>query len=76
MAGELALQHRLERDAVLGVVGEGDGAEGGVAAVGEDGADVEGVGAEAGFGGAVEVGDVGGDVVGEDGVGVFLAGGG
>lgn len=76
VSGKLLLQHFFERDAVFGLVGEGDGAEGAVAAGGDEGADGERVRAEAGFGGAVELGDVGVGVVGEDGGGVFLAGGG
>ena len=75
MARELLLQHLLERDAVFGLVGEGDGAEGAVAAVGDDGAHGELVGAEAAFGRAVQLADVGVDLVREHGRRVFLPGG-
>lgn len=76
VAGELGLEHFLEGEVVFGLVGVGDGADGAVAAGGEEGADGELVGAEAGLGGAVELGDVGLDLLRQDGRGVFLAGGG
>lgn len=76
MARELPLDDLLEREAEFRLVGEGDGAEVRGRAVGEDGADGEVVGAEAGFRSALEVGDVGVDGVREERGGVFLPGGG
>ena len=76
VAREFAFQHLLERDAVAGLVGLRDGADLAVGAGGEDRADGELVCAGAALGGAVDFGDVGVDVLGQDGRGVFLAGGG
>lgn len=76
MARELAHQHFFERDAVFELVGFDDFADGAVAAVGEEGAHGELVRAEAAFGRAVELADVGVDLLREHGRGLFLAVGG
>jgi len=76
VAGKVGLDDLFERAAVAVFVGLGDGADLAVGAVGEDGADLEGVGADFGFGGAVDFGDVRVDGLGVDGGGVFLSAGG
>ena len=76
MTSELVDYDFFQAAAVLALVDGGDSADPGVAAVGEDGADGKGLGTDAGFGGAVNFGDVGVDGGGDDGGGVFLAGSG
>jgi len=77
MARKVLLDDLLERNAVLGLVGVRDGAQMAVAAVRDDGADGHGVAAEFGrFRRAMQVRDVGVDLLREDGRRVFLPGGG
>ncbi len=76
MSREFADEDFFEGAPVFVLVGVGDGADLGVGAGGEDGADGELFGADAGFGGAVDFGDVGVDGLRDCGGGVFGSGGG
>lgn len=76
MSREFAGERFFQRQPVFLLVGVRDGADLAVAAVAEDGADGELVGADAGLAGAVDLADVGVDGGREAGGGIFLAGGG